>query len=186
MPHAFPRWLKAAETVSHEFKQDELPRRGVNRGYVLPEAAVFANHENEVSRQKYFLTYLKIHRVFIAAIDLLGPIACQRSAKDWRRLVSLELHGSLNSETHESAAKLELCREMNEVATRMGSSFVSGFTYLPSLSHFKCLSLLISQTCLKLLRFGEATRTLGPFPTTSKGRSSRRSSKFLSNKNFSC
>ncbi|KAF9069383.1 hypothetical protein BDP27DRAFT_1421018 [Rhodocollybia butyracea] len=130
MPHAFLRWLKAAETVSHEFKQDELPRRGVNRGYVLPEAAVFANHENEVSQQKYFLTYLKIRRVFIAAIDLLGPIACQRSAKDWRRLVSLELHGSLNSETHESAGKLELCREMNEVAARMGSSFSVDLTNL--------------------------------------------------------
>ncbi|KAF9023048.1 hypothetical protein BDP27DRAFT_1438654 [Rhodocollybia butyracea] len=130
MPHAFPRWLKAAETVSHEFKQDELPRCGVNRGYVLPEAAVFANHENEVSWQKYFLTYLKIRRVFIAAIDLLGPIACQRSAKDWRRLVSLELHGSLNSETHESAAKLELCQEMNKVAARMGSSFSVDLTNL--------------------------------------------------------
>jgi hypothetical protein len=131
MPHAFPRWVEAAMSVSHKFKPDEQPRSGVNRGYVLPEPAVFANHQNEVSRQQYFLTYLKVREVFIAAIDLLGPVVCQCSPKDWRRLLSLELHGSLDSETHEAKAKLQLCTEMNEVAARMKSTFVSAsFLYI--------------------------------------------------------
>lgn len=89
------------------------------------------NHQNEVSRQQYFLTYLKVREVFIAAIDLLGPVVCQRSPKDWRRLLSLELHGSLDLETHEAKAKLQLCTEMNEVAARMKSTFVSAsFLYI--------------------------------------------------------
>ncbi|KAF9059643.1 hypothetical protein BDP27DRAFT_1371270 [Rhodocollybia butyracea] len=130
MPHAFPQWIKAAESASAKFKLSEYPCTGVNRGYVLPEPAVFANHENETSCQQYFLTYLKVREVFIAAISLLGPVVCQRSPKDWRRLVSLELHGSLNTETNKATAKLELCQEMNKVAARMGSSFSIDLTNL--------------------------------------------------------
>lgn len=80
MPHAFPKWVEAALSLSHHFKVNEQPRPGVNCGYVLPEPAVFANHQNEVSHAQYFLTYLKVRRVFIAAINLLGPIVCQRLA----------------------------------------------------------------------------------------------------------
>ncbi|KAF9038395.1 hypothetical protein BDP27DRAFT_1435480 [Rhodocollybia butyracea] len=130
MPHAFPKWVEAALSLLHHFKVDEQPQPGVNCGYVLPEPAVFANHQNEVSRAQYFLTYLKVHRVFIAAINLLGPIVCQRSAKDWRRLLLLELHGSLHTNTHEGTARLRLCNEMNEVAARMGSSFSIDLTDL--------------------------------------------------------
>ncbi|KAF9067760.1 hypothetical protein BDP27DRAFT_1422617 [Rhodocollybia butyracea] len=101
-----------------------------NRGYVLPEPAVFVNHQNEVSRAQYFLTYLKVRRAFIAAINLLGPIVCQRLAKDWHRLLSLELHGLLQTNTHEGTARLRLCNEINEVAARMGSSFSINLTDL--------------------------------------------------------
>ncbi|KAF9069384.1 hypothetical protein BDP27DRAFT_1520119 [Rhodocollybia butyracea] len=128
------KWVEAAVAVSHKFTLEEQPRRGVNRGYVLPEPAVFANHKSEVSRQRYFLTYLKVCEVFIAAIDLLGPIVCQRPPKDWRRLLSLELHGSLDAQTREGATKLELCQEMNNVAARMGSLFSVDLTNLAQAS----------------------------------------------------
>lgn len=185
MPHAFPQWIKAAESASAKFKLSEYPRTGVNRGYVLPEPAVFANHKNETSRQQYFLTYLKVREVFIAAISLLGPVVCQRSPKDWRRLVSLELHGLLNTETNEATAKLELCQEMNKVAARMGSSFVSIFSNVLKLVYSLYCSLSISLISLKILRAGRAIPTTTS-PMMFKGRSFRRFLKFPSSRNFSC
>jgi hypothetical protein len=129
MPHAFPKWVEAALSLSHHFKVNEQPWAGVNCRYMLPEPAVFANHQNEVSCVQYFLTYLKVRWVFIAPIDLLGPIVCQRSAKDWHRLLSLELHGSLQTQMHKGMAKLQLCNKMNKVAAHMGSSFASAFPF---------------------------------------------------------
>ncbi|KAF9063678.1 hypothetical protein BDP27DRAFT_1426692 [Rhodocollybia butyracea] len=87
MPHAFPKWVEAALSLSHHFKVDEQPRPG--------ETWIRA-------------TGTCVRRVFIAAINLLGPIVCQRLAKDWRRLLLLELHGSLQTNTHEGTARLQL------------------------------------------------------------------------------
>ncbi|KAF9062005.1 hypothetical protein BDP27DRAFT_1428353 [Rhodocollybia butyracea] len=62
-----------------------------------------------------------MREVFITAIDLLGPL----SASDRRRP---------GVETNEAEAKLKLCKEMNEVAARMGSSFSVDLTDLSQAS----------------------------------------------------
>lgn len=123
MPYLSSNWKDASKNVSKKFDLDMQPRKGVNRGYILPEPALFASHESEVSRRFYFRTYLKLRPILLYAIKILGPLICQKKPEQWRTYLGLELHGA-KSDTRAAKAKVDVCNDLNKIAKRMGT-FVS-------------------------------------------------------------
>lgn len=94
MPKSLKGWQQASELVGRDFNQDQPSRRGVPRGYFLPEPAILANHSDDRTRQSYFLTFLKLREVLYYRIGASGPMQCLQSPSEWRSILGLELHGS--------------------------------------------------------------------------------------------
>ncbi|KAF9065616.1 hypothetical protein BDP27DRAFT_1424702 [Rhodocollybia butyracea] len=113
----------ASKNVSKKFSLDMLPCPGVNRGYILPEPAVLAGHENEFSRTQYFRTYVKLRPLLLYSLRMVGPLLCQKKAANWRIYLGLEVHGGERSDTCTAAARAEVCNQLNEIAQRMGNGF---------------------------------------------------------------
>lgn len=93
MPKSIRAWVQASNFVGEDFDQDQPAREGVNRGYVLPEPALFANHKDEKARQTYFGTFLKLRDILLYQTRKHGALAVLKSPSEWRTLLGLELHG---------------------------------------------------------------------------------------------
>lgn len=93
MPRSIRAWVQASRLVGGDFNQDQPAREGVNRGYVLPEPALFANHKDEKARYCYLGTYLKLRDVLLYHIKKHGALTVLRPPSEWRTLLGLELHG---------------------------------------------------------------------------------------------
>jgi hypothetical protein len=97
MPPAISYWLDASIKVGETFDQNQPSRKGVPRGYVLPEPALFAVNQNITSRNTYLLTYLKLRDLLIYRMQNLSMGDALKDQKEWRKIIGLELHGSVAS-----------------------------------------------------------------------------------------
>lgn len=80
--------------VARDFDHQRHPAKDIPSGYVLPEPAVFANHQDDEARQMYMKTYLKLREVTMYQIANTGVFRSLRRPAEWRALLGLELHGS--------------------------------------------------------------------------------------------
>lgn len=127
MPHSLPVWSDASSRVGLTFDHSQKSRHGVPRGYFLPDPALFAHHQDPNSCQSYLHTYLKLHDILFYQLTTCGAAAYMLNPPDWRRLLSLELHGT-KTESHEALQRKKLCDQINESAVQMGGSFVSNIS----------------------------------------------------------
>lgn len=111
MPKSIRAWVQASRAVGEDFDQDQSAREGVNRGYVLPEPALFANHQDEKARQSYLRTFLKLRDILLYQIQKHGAFAVLRSPSEWRTLLGLELHGK-RTDSKTALARRNVLKEM--------------------------------------------------------------------------
>lgn len=111
MPQSIRAWAQAARAVGEDFNQDQPAREGVNRGYVLPEPALFANHQDDKACQCYLGTYLKLRDILLYQLKKHGSLAVLRSPAEWRMLLGLELHGK-RSDTKTAASRRNALKGM--------------------------------------------------------------------------
>ncbi|KAE9390996.1 hypothetical protein BT96DRAFT_798235, partial [Gymnopus androsaceus JB14] len=118
MPGAIPAWRDAMLKIGETFDHNRHPPSGIPSGYVLPEVYMFAHSDNDVLRQKFMKTYLKLYPAISYRISSLGSFNMLKAASDWRKLIGLELHGTkTDSKAAEQRRKLvdELQKSLNLV-----------------------------------------------------------------------
>lgn len=121
MPTSTESWVSASRTISGFFNNSQPQRRGISRDYILPEPALFANHQSESSRQAFFKLYLKVREVLLYNIATRGPLACLRSPQDWCRMLGLELFGQNKTDGWELRQRKKLRTDL-----QMAASVTSG------------------------------------------------------------
>lgn len=132
MPQSFFSWVEASKRVGKCFDKNQKSRPGVSRDYILPDPALFLNHQNKYSRQSFFKTYLKRCDMLLYIIDSLDPLLCLRSPATWHRVLGLELHGQ-KSDSREGQLRCQIRNDLNKVVSKSSSTLVCLFSFLSGL-----------------------------------------------------
>ncbi|KAE9388809.1 hypothetical protein BT96DRAFT_835763 [Gymnopus androsaceus JB14] len=127
MPRTILAWSQAMIKVGETFDHNQHPPPGVPSGYVFPEPFMFANPDDNVVRQRFMRTYLKLHDAITYRITNLGAFKSLKSASDWRKLIGMELHGT---KTDSKAAE-----KRRELVDELQKTMVANSEVISSLSH---------------------------------------------------
>ncbi|KAJ3725284.1 hypothetical protein C8R42DRAFT_640173 [Lentinula raphanica] len=121
-PKPITPWQQAAEIIGSRFNHSQAGRPNINRGYVLPEPALFLTQKDHGTTQSFFATYLRTRQALLYRITKLGAYESLKTATQWRTLLSIGRH----AEGRQNSRAADNRRTMREIINAVNSDGQSG------------------------------------------------------------
>ncbi|KAJ3833142.1 hypothetical protein F5878DRAFT_665911 [Lentinula raphanica] len=109
MPPSLPAWVEASRKVGEHFHDNQSPRKGVLRGYLLPDPCMLGAMSPKLS-QPFLKMYLKLRRLLHYRLRKIGVVSASLSNAEWRKILGLgtlkETAGTKSSEDRVTLVKI--------------------------------------------------------------------------------
>ncbi|KAJ3714697.1 hypothetical protein C8R42DRAFT_542229, partial [Lentinula raphanica] len=122
VPKPITPWQQAAEVIGSRFNHSQMGRPNVNRGYVLPEPALFLTPKDNTTTQSYFATYLRTRQALLYRITKLGGYESLKTPTQWRTLLGIGRH----AEGRQDSRAADNRRTMREIINAVNADGQSG------------------------------------------------------------
>ncbi|KAJ3729247.1 hypothetical protein C8R42DRAFT_715547 [Lentinula raphanica] len=121
-PKPITSWQQAAEIIGSRFNHSQAGRPNINRGYVLPEPALFLTQKDHDTTQSFFATYLRTQQALLYRITKLGAYESLKTPTQWRTLLGIGRH----AEGRQNSRAADNRRTMREIINAVNSDGQSG------------------------------------------------------------
>ncbi|KAJ3757395.1 hypothetical protein EV360DRAFT_71186 [Lentinula raphanica] len=151
MPPSIPAWVEASRKVGEHFQDSQSPRKGVPRGYLLPDPCMLGAMDPKLS-QSFLKMYLKLRRLLHYRLRKIGIVSASLSNSEWRKILGLgTLKETVGTKTSEARAVLVKILQQTSSESGLNVDFTKLDTIIPEWEGQKFEANLPPQICSEIL-----------------------------------